>query len=230
MDTSNPPALPLEDPARRVFIIDDHPLVREFLTNLIQNQSDLVVCGQAETSAEALSGVVASHPDVAIVDLSLNGELALELIKNLRAHAPETAVLVLTMHDEVFYAERALRAGARGYVMKRETTGKVVEAIRLVMRGKMYVSAQLSTQLAEKFVVGNDPTASSPIARLSDRELEVFELMGRGWETRRIAEERHLSMKTVQAYCARIKDKLGLENATELLREAVRWVEAQGKI
>ena len=230
MSKPNKVAHPLDEPTRRVFIVDDHPLVREFLTNLIQNQSDLTVCGQAGNSADALSGVIALKPDVAIVDLSLNGELALELIKNLRALAPETAVLVLSMHDEVFYAERALRAGARGYVMKRETTGKVVEAIRLVMRGKMYVSAQLSAQLAEKFVLGGESAKISPIARLSDRELEVFELMGRGWETRRIAEERHLSIKTVQAYCARIKDKLDLENATVLLREAVRWVESQSKV
>jgi DNA-binding NarL/FixJ family response regulator len=220
----------VQEPTRRIFLVDDHPLVREFLTNLIHHQSDLVVCGQAANSAEAMSGVVATKPDVAIVDLSLNGELALELIKNLRALSPATAVLVLSMHDEVFYAERALRAGARGYVMKSETTSKVVEAIRLVMRGKMYVSAPLAAQLAEKFVVGNDAADSSPIARLSDRELEVFELMGRGWETRRIAEDLHLSMKTVQAYCARIKEKLGLENATTLLREAVRWVEHQAKI
>jgi DNA-binding NarL/FixJ family response regulator len=230
MSKLNKVAHSLDEPTRRVFIVDDHPLVREFLTNLIQNQSDLIVCGQAENSPDALSGVIALKPDVAIVDLSLNGELALELIKNLRALAPETAVLVLSMHDEVFYAERALRAGARGYVMKRETTGKVVEAIRLVMRGKMYVSAQLSAQLAEKFVLGGESAKMSPIARLSDRELEVFELMGHGWETRRIAEERHLSIKTVQAYCARIKEKLDLENATVLLREAVRWVESQSKV
>ncbi len=219
----------VHEPTRRVFLVDDHPLVREFLTTLIQNQSDLVVCGQAENSAGAMSGVIATRPDVAIVDLSLNGELALELIKNLRALTPAPAVLVLSMHDEVFYAERALRAGALGYVMKRETTSKVVEAIRLVMRGKMYVSAPLAAQLAEKFLVGHESADSSPIARLSDRELEVFELLGRGRETRRIAEELHLSLKTVQAYCARIKVKLSLDNATALLREAVRWIESQGK-
>ena len=217
------------EPTRRIFIVDDHPLVREFLTNLIHNHADLTVCGQAENSAQAMAGVIASRPDVAIVDLSLNGELALELIKNLRALAPAPEVLVLSMHDEYFYAERALRAGARGYVMKRETTSKVVEAIRLVMRGQMYVSAPLAAQLAEKFVLGNHSTASSPIARLSDRELEVFQLLGRGWENRRIAEEMHLSLKTVQAYCARIKEKLQLGNAAALMREAVRWVESQSK-
>jgi DNA-binding NarL/FixJ family response regulator len=215
------------DPPHRIFIVDDHPLVRECLTSLILNQSDLTVCGQAENSAEALAGIGALQPDVAVVDLSLNGELALELIKDLRALHPAPAVLVLSMHDEVFYAERALRAGARGYVMKREATSKVIDAIRLVLQGRIYVSPQLAAHLAEKFVAGGNPAESSPVALLSDRELEVFKLLGRGFENRRIAEELHLSLKTVQGYCARIKDKLRVENATTLLREAVRWVEIE---
>jgi DNA-binding NarL/FixJ family response regulator len=213
----------------RVFIVDDHPLVRECLTSLILNQPDMTVCGQAETSAEAQTGIGAAKPDVAIVDLSLNGELALELIKDLRMFTPAPVVLVLSMHDEVFYAERALRAGARGYVMKREATSRVIEAIRLLLQGRIYVSAPLAAQLAEKFVTGNMPAESSAVALLSDRELEVFKLLGRGYENRRIAEELHLSLKTVQGYCARIKEKIGVENATALLREAVRWVEIELK-
>ncbi len=214
-------------PAHRVFLVDDHPLVREWLTHLLQRQPDLTVCGEAESAADAIARAVELKPDAVIVDLSLKGESGLELIKNLRAVLPSAQVLVLSMLDEAFYAERALRAGARGYVMKRETTGKVVEALRQVLRGKIYVSEPLAAQLAEKLVTVG--AASSPWTLLSDRELEVFRLLGEGWENRRIAEQLHLSLKTVQAHCAHIKDKLALDNATALLREAVRWVESERK-
>ena len=207
--------------------MDDHPLVREWLTNLIHQQPDLVVCGEAETAPEALQAVARLKPDVAIVDLSLRGGSGLELIKNITTLRPPVAIIVLSMHDENLYAERAMRAGARGYIMKRETAKRIIAAIRQVMEGKLYVSERLTTLFAEKFVLGQAPIVSSPIEQLSDRELEVFQLYGQGYETRQIAGTLHVSMKTVQAFCARIKEKLKLKSATELLREATRWHESQ---
>jgi DNA-binding NarL/FixJ family response regulator len=212
----------------RVFLVDDHPLVREWLTNLIHQQPDLVVCGEAETAAAGLAGIQANAPDVAVVDLTLAGRSGLELIRDLKLSCPKVAVLVLSMHDELLYAERALRAGARGYIMKREVTKKVILAIRRVQQGKIYLSERFATTLAEKLVTGVPGAPRTPDSVLSDRELEVFRMLGQGRATRHIAESLHLSAKTVQAYCARIKDKLGLGSSTELLREAIRWEQEQG--
>jgi DNA-binding NarL/FixJ family response regulator len=209
----------------KIFIVDDHPLVREWLTNLIKQHPGLVVCGEAATAAEAVSGITTTKPDVAIVDISLRNGSGLDLIKSLKAMHPETAIIVLSMHDERLYAERSLRAGARGYIMKRETTRNVISAIRQVLDGKLYVSTDMAAYFAEKFVDGKPPTGESSIEQLSDRELEVFQLLGQGRETRDIAKSLNISIKTVQAYCARIKEKLKLANASELLREAVRWYE-----
>ena len=211
----------------KIILVDDHPLVREWLTNLIHQQPDLIVCGEAETAPMALQAIAATKPDVAIVDISLKDSSGIELIKNIKASHPRVAVIVLSMHDERLYAERALRAGARGYIMKRETTKKVIAAIHRVLEGKLYVSEKLASLFAEKFVDGHATTAASPIEQLSDRELEVFQLLGEGYETRHIAESLHVSMKTIQVYCARIKEKLKLANATELLREAIRWNESR---
>jgi DNA-binding NarL/FixJ family response regulator len=212
-------------PSSRVFLVDDHPLVREWLTNLIDQHDDLTVCGEAESVQQALDGIGATDPDVAIVDLSLNGGSGLDVVKNIRNSKPKTAVIVLSMHDERLYAERALRAGARGYIMKRETTSNIIAAIHEVLSGKIHVSSQMSAALSEKFADGRTPSLRSPIEQLSDRELEVFQLLGQGFETRRVAQVLGVSIKTVQAYCARIKEKLELANASELLREAVRWNE-----
>ena len=209
-----------------VFLVDDHPLVREWLTHLIHQQSDLIVCGEAETAPAALQAINSLKPDVAIVDISLTEGSGIELIKGIKAAQARVAVIVLSMHDERLYAERALRAGARGYIMKRETAGKIIAAIRQVLEGKLYVSEALAALLAEKFVDGQT-TMASPVEQLSDREFEVFQFLGQGYDTRRIAESLHVSMKTVQAYCARIKEKLKLANATELLREAIRWQESR---
>jgi DNA-binding NarL/FixJ family response regulator len=211
----------------RIFLVDDHPLVREWLTNLIHQQADLQVCGEAEGAPQALGAVTKLRPDIAIVDISLKDGSGIELIKNIRSVAPEVAVIVLSMHDESLYAERALRAGARGYIMKRETAKKVIAAIRQVLQGKLYLSEPMRAFIAEKFVGGNPPATSLPVNQLSDRELEVFQLLGQGYETRQIAVSLNISMKTVQAFCARIKEKLTLTSATELLREAVRWHENQ---
>ena len=173
-----------------------------------------------------MDGIARSTPDVAIVDISLKNGSGLELIKSIKAMRPPVAVVVLSMHDEALYAERALRAGARGYIMKRETAKKIITAIRQVLQGGIYVSEKLAALLAEKFIEGHVP-ASPSIEQLSDRELEVFQLFGQGYETRQIAEKLHVSMKTVQAFCARIKDKLKFGSAAELLREAIRWHDSQ---
>ena len=207
--------------------MDDHPLVREWLTNLIHQQADLAVCGEAETGPQALEAIAKLKPDVAIVDISLKSGSGIELIKNIKALRLSVAVIVLSMHDENLYAERALRAGARGYIMKRETAKKVIAAIHQVLEGKIYLSERLTTLFAQKFLDGNTAPDGSPIHQLSDRELEVFQLLGQGYETRQIAEKLRVSMKTVQAFCARIKEKLRLSTATELLREAIRWHESQ---
>ncbi len=216
-------------PARaRIFIVDDHPLVREWLGTLLRQQPDFEVCGQAEDIASALAGIVKTRPDVAIVDLSLQSGSGLDLIKDLRAQAPEVAIIVLSMHEEIYYAERALRAGARGYIMKRESTGRIVDAIRRVRAGVVYASEEMLARLAERVVGGRAASpAGGPVAALSDRELEVFRRLGEGQTTRQIAADLKVSMKTIQAYCARIKDKLGFANGTELVRDAVRWIERE---
>src|SRR5262245_6555879 len=212
----------------RVFLVDDHPLVREWLTNLISRQPDLLVCGEADSTPSALRTIAAARPDVAIVDLSLDGRSGLELIKELRQLHPGIAVLVLSMHDEMAFAERALRAGARGYIMKREVAKQVILAIRRVEEGGVWVSERVSALLAEKVAAGVPPGPEPPITRLSERELEVFRLLGQGQATRQIAGALHVSAKTVQTYCARVKVKFGLASSTQLLREAIRWHDEQG--
>src|SRR5258708_21297584 len=211
---------------KKVFLVDDHPLVREWLTNLINQQPDLAVCGEAESGPEAMRAIQSLKPEVAIVDIALKESSGIELIKDLKQTCPGVAVLVLSMHEESHYAERALRAGARGYVMKRETTRKIIAAIHKGLADELSISEGIAAGMAAKFVAGKALTSSSPVEQLSDRELEVFELLGQGRGTRQIAELLRVSVKTVQAYCARIKEKLKLASATELLREAVRWYES----
>jgi DNA-binding NarL/FixJ family response regulator len=214
---------------KAVFLVDDHPLVREWLTNLIQQQADLRVCGEAENGPQARDAILRTKPDVAVVDISLKDSSGLELIKDLKQACPKVAVLVLSMHEEGHYAERALRAGALGYIMKRETATKVVAAIRQVLQGKPYISESLAVAMATEFVSGKTLNTSSTGELLSDRELEVFEMLGDGRGTRQIAAALGVSIKTVQAYSARIKEKLKLASATELIREAVRWRESARK-
>jgi DNA-binding NarL/FixJ family response regulator len=209
-----------------VFIVDDHPLVREGLTNLINRQSDLAVCGEAKDSAEAIAGIAKERPDVVIIDISLANESGLELIKNLTKQFPQLAVIVLSMHDEALYAERALRAGARGYVMKHETSRSVLASIRRVLAGDIYVSERIVNRMALRLSSARRAAASSPVERLSDRELEIFQLLGQGRTPSEIARDLNLSLKTVQAYCARAKEKFGVTSLTELLRAAIRWDDA----
>lgn len=211
---------------KRIVIVDDHPLVREWLANLIHQQPDLMVCDETENAPSALSMVDTAKPDLVIADINLKNSSGIELIKSLSECHPEVPVLVLSMHDESLYAERAYRAGARGYVNKRETAQKVVEAIRRVLSGKLYVSEKAAELLAGQTARGERVNRTA-IESLSDRELEVFDKLGQGIGTKQIASDFHVSIKTVQEYCARIKEKLKLKSATELLREAVRWHDAK---
>jgi len=211
----------------KIFLVDDHPLVREWLANLINEQSDLQVCGGAGNAPEAFQLIGVLKPGVVIVDLSLAAGSGLDLVKDIKAAHPGVTTIVLSMHDESLYAERALRAGARGYIMKREATKNVLRAVRAVLEGKLFVSDKIATQMTEKFVEGRPAAMQSPVEQLSDRELEVFQLLGCGHNTRQIADRLHVNFKTVQAYCARIKEKLDLANINELLCQAVRWHENQ---
>jgi DNA-binding NarL/FixJ family response regulator len=207
-----------------VFLVDDHPLVREWLTQFIEREGDLTVCGEAEDTADALKGIEASKPAVVIADLSLKTTHGLELIKDLQARFPALPVLILSMHDESLYAERVLRAGAKGYITKQEATKKILLALRRVMGGQIYISEKMAARMVHKMVMGRPDSQKSPIERLTDRELEVFQLIGRGQGTRRIAAELHLGIKTVESYRARIKEKLKLEDGTQLLQHAIQWV------
>lgn len=213
-----------------VFLVDDHPLVREWLANLINQLPDLRVCGEAARAGQALEGLREHRPDIAIVDLALPEGSGLDLVKKIRTEMPEIAVVVLSMHDERYYAERAFRAGARGYVMKGEATSSIVAAIREVLGSKFYVGPRMQSIFARRFgdaeLQGLDGLRA-PVQKLSDREMEVFRLLGQGYETRRVAQSLKVSIKTVQTYCARIKEKLQLANAAELLRDAVLWNDAQ---
>ncbi|WP_438479169.1 response regulator [Oleiharenicola lentus] len=214
-------------PRKRVFIVDDHTLVREWLVTLLQQEPDLEVCGQADAAPPALAAMTASPPDLAVIDLSLKNGSGLDLIKDLRLQCPDTLVVVLSMHEEIYYVERALRAGARGYVTKRDSTSHIMEGIRAVLAGRVYARPELLAKLTERMVGQGGAKPPRTIELLSDREMEVFRRLGEGQPTRKVATEMGLSMKTVQAYSARIKEKLGLDNATELMREAVRWVEKE---
>lgn len=211
----------------RVFLVDDHPLVREWLATLINQQADLETCGEAFRAAEASQLIGERKPEVAIVDLSLEVGSGIELIKDIKTACADVANVVSSMHDESLYAERAFQAGARGYVMKREIAQNVLQAIRCVLQGQPYLNAKIASSMAAKWVGGQLIPSASPAQILSGRELEVFQLIGRGYGTRQISENLSISMKTVQAFCARIKEKLNLANATELLRAAVRWHDNQ---
>jgi len=211
---------------RTIVIVDDHPIVRQGLAQLINQESDLLVCGQAEDAYEAMQTIRESDPDMVIVDISLKETSGVELIKDLKIQYPDLPVLTLSMHDETVYGERALRAGARGYITKQEATEKVVTAIRRVLAGEVYVSNGMAAKMVSKLVGGPGKTGS-PVECLSDRELEVFRMLGEGYNTREMADKLHLSVKTIETYRAHIKDKLGLQDASELLRSAIRWVNTE---
>jgi DNA-binding NarL/FixJ family response regulator len=221
------PAIASKDNPTRVVIVDDHPLLRKGVGQLIDNERDLMVVGEAEDAAKALTMIENSKPDVALIDISLGGASGIELLKNIKARFPRLQVLVLSMHDESVYAHRALRAGASGYIMKQEATEKVLTALRKVLRGEVYLSERLGTRMLNTLVGGRSSAAASPIEALSDRELEVFSLIGQGHGTRPIAEKLHLSVKTIESHRAHIKDKLNLQTATELVHHAIQWVQSE---
>ncbi|HEV2990739.1 MAG TPA: response regulator transcription factor [Candidatus Angelobacter sp.] len=208
---------------KTVFLVDDHPIVRQGLTLLINQEPDLAVCGEAEEMHSALQAIPAMKPDIIIVDISLHGPDGLELLKHVRMKVPSLPVLILSMHDESVYAERALRAGANGYIMKQEATEKVLVALRRILSGEIYVSDRIANSMQRHYVRGANPSEHSSIAELTDRELEVFRLIGAGHGTREIADELHLSVKTVESYQAHIKEKLSLRSVRELVQHAVQW-------
>ncbi len=208
---------------KRILVVDDHPIVRQGLALLINREPDLVVCGEAEEAQGALHVLSSSRPDVLIVDISLNGPDGLDLLKTIRTTHPTLPVLILSMHDESIYAERALRAGANGYIMKQEATEKVLVAVRRILSGEIYVSDRIANKMLKHYITGAGTLRNSSIADLSDRELEVFRLIGEGHGTRQIAEELHLSIKTVESYQAHIKEKLSLRSARELMQHAIQW-------
>jgi len=210
--------------AARVLVVDDHPVVRQGLRLLIDHEPDLEVCAEAETAADALEAIAEHKPDVALVDLSLKGASGLELIKDIRVRHADLPVLVLSMSDEGVYAERALRAGATGYLMKEAATDEVLTALRRVLDGGIYLSDAVASRLLAQLVRGVPADGGSPVDRLSDRELEVFGLIGRGLGTGEIARRLHLSPKTIETYRAHIKQKLNLADATELLQHAIHYV------
>jgi DNA-binding NarL/FixJ family response regulator len=213
---------------KRLFILDDHPMMREGLAQLINNEPDLTVCGEAGTGAEAFEQVTKLKPDLFLADISLPDKHGLEVVKDVLAQQPGLGVLVISMHDESLYAERVLRAGARGYIMKQEGGAKLMQAIRRVLEGKIYVSDAVSANILESFS-GRDEAAAGrgAIEKLTDREFEVLQLLGQGKGTREVAEQLRLSGKTVEAHRANIKRKLNLKTGAELMRYAVRWVETQ---
>ena len=212
---------------RRVLIVDDHPVVRRGLAQVLNGTDDLEACGEAESAAGALRAVAEIRPDVAVVDLTLRGKGGLELVKDLHARHPDLPVLVLSMHDESLYAERALRAGARGYIMNDGRMDEVIQALRQILDGRVYLSQRMTSRLLGRLTGGGAADGESPISALTDRELEVFEMIGRGLATRDIADRLHLSVKTIDTHRENIKRKLNLSGATELYRHAFLWAQQE---
>jgi DNA-binding NarL/FixJ family response regulator len=211
---------------KRVFIVDDHPMMRDGLRQLIGNESDLELCGEADSAALALELAVKTKPDVMLVDITLRNGNGLDLIKDLQASVPETAVIVLSMHDESLYAERVLRAGGRGYIMKQEGGRKIIEGIRRVADGGTFVSDAIASKIVDIFS-RRSRDAQTPVERLTDREFQVFQLIGQGLSTREMAERLHVSAKTIEVHRVNIKEKLNTPTLPDLIRYAVRWVESE---
>jgi DNA-binding NarL/FixJ family response regulator len=207
---------------KTVFVVDDHPLLRQGLTLMINREPDLTVCGEAEDAQAAMRSIAAKKPDILIADISLNGPDGLDMLKSVRTLYPELPVLVLSMHDESIYAERALRARANGYIMKQEATEKVLVAVRRILGGDIYLSDRMANKLLHQYISGSAVDMKSRLSALSDRELEVFRLIGEARSTRQIAEKLHLSIKTVETYQAHIKDKLALRSGRELVQHAIQ--------
>ena len=217
-----------ESPAARVhriFLVDDHPMVREHLAALLEREPDLKVCGEADDAPTALRRITETKPDLVLLDLTLKNSLGLELLKDLRAQLPDLPVLVLSMHDEMIYAERVLQAGGRGYITKQEATTRILVAVRQVLAGEVYLGAEVAGRILQRLAGGGAKGPQSPAEALTDRELEVFRMIGQGLSTRRIAEDLRLGIKTVETYKARIREKLGLTDGSEVLQHAIRWLQ-----
>jgi len=210
----------------RVFIVDDHPLICEGLTRYINQQPDLAACGQAMSRHTALKAIIESKPDVVIVDITLKSDSGMDLIKDLSLRSSKSCILVLSMHEESLYAERALQAGAKGYIMKQEPLKEVLRAIRRILEGEIYLSEKMGAKMLHRIADNQPGTSTLSVGQLSNRELQVFQFIGQGHGTRQIAEELHISAKTVESYRAHIKLKLDLKNAHELTQHAVHWVES----
>ena len=224
------PAKAARKARHRILILDDHPIMRQGLAQLLAHEPDLQVCGEANEAREAIASIPKTLPDLLLADLSLPDRSGLELIKDLQLQFPELKVLVLSMHDESLYAERVLRAGGRGYVMKQEGGRKLLEAIRKVLDGHIYVSEKIAGKILEIFAGRRQQAATSPVELLTDRELEVFQLIGQGLSTQAIASRLSVSVKTVEVHRVNIKSKLQLATLPELVHQAVRWVESKGLI
>lgn len=209
-------------------LVDKHPVFRHGLNQLINQQADIMTCGEADNVSAALSLVASAKPNLAVIDLALKQSMGIELIKDLKVQHPTLPVLVLSLYEESLYTERVLRAGAKGYIMKDALGEEILQAIRRVLNGRIYLSQEMGTKLLTPMVNGGQDVCQSPIDRLSDRELEVFQLLGKAYETRQIAETLHVSIKTVESYREHIKVKLNLENSTQLIRKAVEWVQSAG--
>jgi DNA-binding NarL/FixJ family response regulator len=219
-----------KSPGKRLLIVDDHPMMRTGLAQLIDSEPDLKVCAEADTAGQALNIVVSQKLDLILLDISLPDKNGLELIKDIQTLKPGLPILAVSMHDESLYAERILRAGGRGYIMKQEGGKRLLQAIRQVLGGQIYVSEKMSARILENFSGQRADAAISPVQRLSDREFEVFQWIGRGKGTREIAHQLHLSVKTIEVHRANIKKKLSLKTATDLVRYAVRWIETEGLV
>ena len=224
VDNKTPAPVVNRKPKTKVLLVDDHPILRAGLGKLINQEADMMVCGEAEDGPRAFELAGTLSPDIAVIDVSLKGSNGIELIKNLKARYPELPTLVLSMHDESLYAERALRAGSLGYIMKEEAIEQVLVAIRKVLQGEIFLSEKMKGKMLHQMASGKGKVISSPIEQLTDRELEVFRLIGEGYSTRQIAGQLHLSVRTVEAYREYIKSKLNLKNATELVQHAFHWV------
>ena len=212
----------------RILLVDDHPLVRERLGEIINREADLIVCGEAEDRHEAIAAVFAKHPDLVIVDLTLKNSDGLELIKDIRSRWPKLRMLVVSMHDESLYAERVIRAGALGYITKQEATRNILVAIRRVLEGTIYLNQKIASNIISRLTTHAGAVTATPAELLSDRELQVFELTGRGLNTVDIADRLRVAVKTIETYRARIREKLKLKHSSELLQSAIAWSHTQG--
>jgi DNA-binding NarL/FixJ family response regulator len=218
---------PVEDTRTRILLVDDHAVVRYGIAQLINRQADLVVCGEEENASNAMSAISKLKPDLVIADISLKDSSGLELMRNIKAQYSGMPVLVVSAHDESIYAEIAFRAGALGYLMKQEALDKVISAIRRVLSGNIYVSEALAARMLQQQIRGKSDIQESPVKGLSDRELEVFQLIGQWKKTSEIAQELHLSVKTIEYYREQIKRKLNLKNSAELTQHATAWVQRE---